>query len=44
VHHAHIKLDYSVARFVAETSSLRPDLLLSLDKKVALFTQVIAKK
>ena len=44
VEHGHIRLDYNVVRFVAETNSTRPDLLLSLEKKLELFTEVIANK
>jgi hypothetical protein len=44
VEHNHVRLDYNVVRFVAEIQSTRPDLLLSLEKKVELFTQVIAEK
>ncbi len=44
VHHSHIRLDYCVVRFIAEMRCSRPELLLSTEKKVALFSQVIAKK
>jgi len=44
IDHAHIRLDYNVVRFVAEIQSTRPELILSLEKKVELFTQVIAEK
>jgi len=44
VDHSHIRLDYNVVRFAAQTQSTRPELLLSLDKKVELFTQVISNK
>lgn len=44
VHHSHIRLDYSVVRFAAEIRSSRPDLLLSTQQKVDLFTQVITDK
>lgn len=44
VEHGHIRLDYCVVRFVAEMRCSRPELLLSTEKKVTLFTQVIANK
>jgi hypothetical protein len=44
VERGHIRLDYCVVRFVAEMHCSRPELLLSTEKKVALFSEVIAKK
>jgi hypothetical protein len=44
VDRSHIRLDYNVVRFIAEIHSTRPELLLSLEKKIELFQQVIAAK
>ena len=44
VDHGHVKLDYDVVRFSAEMRSSRPELVLPLDKKIKLFTKVIAEK
>lgn len=44
VEQSHIRLDYNVVRFVAETQSTRPELLLSQDKKLSLLSKIIADK